>query len=254
MANVAVTNTFAAATTISSSQVNTNFSDLVTYINNRNGASATWDNVTISSTNGNALAVTSSASTTEFSINNTAADGDSEITFKLSGSQTHIIGVDDSDSDFLKFATTGITSNVAMQIPTTGAQAQFNAGVVGTPGISFIGDTDTGFYNSGANVISVTTNATLRLSIGDQLASQDGAVGAPFYSFTSDLDTGMWRSGAEQISFSTNGQEALRVDNSATAANMRLLVYDVTAASVVRVSRGASDSGGAGFRVLRVPN
>lgn len=50
MANVAVTNTFTAGTTAVASQVNTNFTDLVNYINNRNGGSATWDAVSISHT------------------------------------------------------------------------------------------------------------------------------------------------------------------------------------------------------------
>ena len=47
---------------------------------------------------------------------------------------------------------------------------------------------------------------------------------------------------------------ALQVDASVTAGNTRMLVYDVTAAALVRVSVGATDSGGSGFKVLRVPN
>lgn len=43
MASVAVTNTFVAATTAVASEVNTNFSDLVNYINNRNSGSTSWD-------------------------------------------------------------------------------------------------------------------------------------------------------------------------------------------------------------------
>lgn len=45
-----------------------------------------------------------------------------------------------------------------------------------------------------------------------------------------------------------------KVDTSAVAGDTRLLLYDVTAGTLVRVTRGAVDSGGAGFRVLRVPN
>jgi len=43
MASVSVTNTFSANTTAQSSQVNTNFTDLVNYVNARNDSSATWD-------------------------------------------------------------------------------------------------------------------------------------------------------------------------------------------------------------------
>lgn len=63
MASVAVTNTFASGTTISSSQVNTNFSDLVTYINNRNSASATWDVVSASSSTSVPLVTSNSTGT-----------------------------------------------------------------------------------------------------------------------------------------------------------------------------------------------
>lgn len=43
MANLAVTNTFTAGTTAVAAQVNTNFSDVATYVNNRNAGSAKWD-------------------------------------------------------------------------------------------------------------------------------------------------------------------------------------------------------------------
>ena len=44
------------------------------------------------------------------------------------------------------------------------------------------------------------------------------------------------------------------IDGSATANDTRLLVYDVTAGAYRRVTIGANDSGGAGFRLLRIPN
>lgn len=50
------------------------------------------------------------------------------------------------------------------------------------------------------------------------------------------------------------GTEALRVDHSTTAGETRLLVYDVDNATLERVSVGAADSGGSGFKVLRIPN
>lgn len=44
------------------------------------------------------------------------------------------------------------------------------------------------------------------------------------------------------------------VQATTTAENTDLLVYDVTGATLKRVSRGAADSGGVGFRLLRIPN
>lgn len=48
--------------------------------------------------------------------------------------------------------------------------------------------------------------------------------------------------------------DAFQFDNSATAGNTRLLVWDVDSGALVRVSVGADDSGGTGYKVLRVPN
>lgn len=47
---------------------------------------------------------------------------------------------------------------------------------------------------------------------------------------------------------------AAEFDDDATAGATRLLLWDITAGSLRRVSIGANDTGGAGFRVLRIPN
>jgi hypothetical protein len=47
MAASSVTYTFTNGTAANGSEVNVNFSDLVTYINNRNDATATWDRITV---------------------------------------------------------------------------------------------------------------------------------------------------------------------------------------------------------------
>jgi hypothetical protein len=48
--------------------------------------------------------------------------------------------------------------------------------------------------------------------------------------------------------------DLLLVDESAVANDTRLQVYDVTAAALRRVTIGVADSGGVGFRLLRIPN
>lgn len=276
MTSVAVTNTFSSGTTMSSSQVNTNYSDLVTYINNRNSGSATWDIVKISSTSSNALSVVSSASgSTEVSIDNTATDGDPQVTFKLGGSQVFVIGSDDSDSDFLKFATTGITTNVAMQIPTTGVQVQVANGSISVPSLGWINDPDTGLFLGGTNIIGFTTGGaqSLQLSATDlspvpdnavalgttsfgwtRIFMKSGLVGSPSYTFRDDSDSGLYNVSANLVALMAGGVESIRVDASATATQTRLLVYDVDKGAVSRVTVGANDSGGAGFKLLRVPN
>jgi len=47
---------------------------------------------------------------------------------------------------------------------------------------------------------------------------------------------------------------SLETDSSAVASETRLLLYDVDTGALVRVSVGANDSGGTGFKVLRIPN
>jgi hypothetical protein len=71
--------------------------------------------------------------------------------------------------------------------------------------------------------------------------------------FGANATTGVVSSVAATV-LDVNGTEVLKVDASATANDTRLLLWDVTAGSLRRVTIGAADSGGAGFRVLRIPN
>ena len=57
--------------------------------------------------------------------------------------------------------------------------------------------------------------------------------------------------------FDADGNTAtvsFRVDNNVTATETRMLLWDVDNATLARVSVGAANSGGAGFKVLRIPN
>lgn len=51
-----------------------------------------------------------------------------------------------------------------------------------------------------------------------------------------------------------NRTSVLQLNDSVTADDIIMRVFDVTAATLKRVSRGIADSGGAGFRLLRIPN
>lgn len=59
---------------------------------------------------------------------------------------------------------------------------------------------------------------------------------------------------AHPLNILYNDAVVAQFDGDSTAGNTRFIVWDVTAGATVRVSRGAADSGGAGFRVLRIPN
>lgn len=62
------------------------------------------------------------------------------------------------------------------------------------------------------------------------------------------------QAGAGSHRFTVNSVERLRVDSSATATHTNLLLYDVDNATLERVTVGAADTGGSGFKVLRIPN
>ena len=51
-----------------------------------------------------------------------------------------------------------------------------------------------------------------------------------------------------------SGTLSFQVDGDSTAGNTRMSVYDVDNAALERVSVGAADSGGSGFKLLRIPN
>lgn len=56
------------------------------------------------------------------------------------------------------------------------------------------------------------------------------------------------------LSLQLSGSTALKIDESITATHTRLLIYDVDNGTLERVTVGAADSGGSGFKVLRIPN
>lgn len=62
-------------------------------------------------------------------------------------------------------------------------------------------------------------------------------------------------SSADSIAVSSvDDGDIFKIDNNSTAGNTRMLIYDVNSGAAVRVSVGANDSGGTGYKVLRIPN
>jgi len=224
MANLSYTYTLTPNTTADATQVMQDFNDAKTWLNNRDNATDYWQNVKISTTASNPVDISSSASSTEVSINNSATDGDPILTFKLSGAQTHVVGVDDSDSDILKFATSSLTTNVAMQIPTAGLQVQFAAGTVLLPSLAAIGDTNTGIYFPASDAVELTaggifafgvTATIVQIETGHTLTIVDaGSNSAPIITWLGDTDTGIAKPLADTLELVAGGQYALGVSAS----------------------------------------
>jgi len=93
-------------------------------------------------------------------------------------------------------------------------------GTVGSPGISFSSDPDSGIYRVSSDVIGFVAAGTETFRITDtHLQGRDGAIGNPTYSFLSETNTGMYLEGAGLLGFSVVGTERMRL----TAIDARFL-------------------------------
>lgn len=102
--------------------------------------------------------------------------------------------------------------------------------------------------------LEITSELT-ELLIGRGIISRSPASSTnPVWSFEGDSDTGLGSSAANTVSLIAGGAETISGDTTATAGNVRMSVYDVDNGAMERVSVGIADSGGVGFKVLRIPN
>jgi hypothetical protein len=225
MSKFAVTNTFVAGTTAIASQVNVNFNDILTILNNLEAGTDTWTHVKVISTDANPVDITSSAATTELSINNTATDGDPTLTFKFSGSTAFSLGVDDTDNAF-KIGTTSITTALALSIPEAGGAVYFGAGTTSLPSISFSSDPNTGIYHhASADTFNLISNGSSVMKIGpdyvwtetDHHLLQNGSAAVPSLSFASDTDTGIFRVAENRMAVSLGGVSSFEFGTSNTS-------------------------------------
>lgn len=132
------------------------------------------------------------------------------------------------------------------------SQVLVNDGLVGTPGLSFFNDPDTGMYRPGADTIRFATGGVLRLDMSSGgfkpttviLPTVDGAVGAPLYSFDNDPDTGIYRPGADEIRIATGGVLRLALSSGGLkSAVVNLPLIDGTAGAPVYSFDNDSNTG-----------
>ena len=141
-------------------------------------------------------------------------------------------------------------------------------GSVGSPSLSFTSDSNTGVFSGGADDLRLVTAGASRIIIqstvliNTTLDMQDNRITTLAVGSTAsaaiqpggDANTGIIFPAADQCGITAGGSENFRVDNNSTAGNVRIFVYDVDNATLERVSVGIADSGGTGFKVLRIPN
>lgn len=71
---------------------------------------------------------------------------------------------------------------------------------------------------------------------------------------SSGADTRLNAASTGNVTLNVANAAKLKVDESATATHTALLLWDVDNATLERVTVGAADSGGVGFKLLRIPN
>ena len=133
-------------------------------------------------------------------------------------------------TDQMGFVTAGVQrfliNNTTLQGVGTGAPLiTSGVGAVSFPAFTFIGDSDTGMYRVGANVVGFATGASLRLQLSATTLATTGATGSllirtdiagtaadPLYSFWGDSDTGIYRVGVNQFGISVGNGLRLSLD------------------------------------------
>lgn len=208
MATLAVTNTFVDNTLARANEVNTNFSDITTYVNARNSGSSTWDY--IYATNATAAVLRVNNSTGSNNIAEFQDNGTSVVTISDGGSVT----------------TTGLIV--------------IASGSAAAPTLTFTGDTDSGFFRSGADDIQMAAGGVSVAKFSSagvtcpngQFLAENGSVGAPSFSFTSETTSGLYRVGAADIQISVAGTSRAKFSAAGvTCSNGAFLAGNGSAAS-----------------------
>jgi hypothetical protein len=143
MADVAITSTFVAGTTIASSEVNTNFADIVNYINARNTGSAAWDVLK----SAGATTLSSTLAVTGATTLNSTLDMVGIATFTASPVFNSAISITPTTNQVVL----GATRTVTLTAPTPASESRVvtfpdlsaNYSVVGTAGTQTIAGTKT---------------------------------------------------------------------------------------------------------------
>jgi hypothetical protein len=135
-------------------------------------------------------------------------------------------GVFSSGADVLDLSAGGTarfqvnTGFLVMNVPLRGA-----AGTAGAPTYTINGDTDTGMFSSGANVINFATAGVERgrfTATGEFNMVSLGTAALPAYSFTTDPDTGVFSPSANAISLATGGFERFRIDSGGSMLTLQI--------------------------------
>jgi hypothetical protein len=198
----------------------------------------------------------------------------SDLRFQIAGSSRLILRA----AGQLVLAGSAAAPSIAINTDTDGLFAAAGVGIAAsgvensrfiTTGLQHsLGSADAVGYALNFRKARGTVASPTVITTGDDLATinADGYVGATgtyvtAATITADSDGtiandatgvgGIWRFSTRKVGGSVT--ERLTLDNNETASESALLI-SIAGTAPVRVSVGAADSGGAGFRMLRIPN
>lgn len=109
--------------------------------------------------------------------------------------------------------------------------------------------------DSGADIILQPSELRLRISGAAKTHLRPTVSdGASAVAYTFNTSSALANAGAKLASFQNNSAVMVAVGVAASAGETPLFLLDPDNATVQRVTLGAADSGGSGFRCLRIPN
>jgi hypothetical protein len=152
--------------------------------------------------------------------------------------------------------------DVAAEVVAAQPTEFFADGTAAAPSITFTGDTDTGIYLGGNNILDFSVNGTKTLDVriaqvtvtGNLLVSAlgkfgDGAVATPALTFISNPDTGIYAVSGTQTGFTSNGTLVGGFNNSGLFTDVIAEQTSTVGVTVdgVLLKDGAVTSGGGAF-------
>jgi len=103
-------------------------------------------------------------------------------------------------------------------------------GTEALPGLAFSGDSDSGMFRPGDDIIAFSTDGTERFRIDNSGVTiavptlfPDGSEGAPSISFSADTDTGIFRSDTDEIGFSADATTRFSISPTALTATVPIV-------------------------------
>lgn len=88
----------------------------------------------------------------------------------------------------------------------------------------------------------------------NEISFTDHAITIAYGNLLHDGSNFSLTSNVGELRFNASSNSAMTLDASSVAGQTRMLLWDVDSGSLQRVTVGAADSGGVGFKVLRIPN